>query len=78
MSVLDVSTGVKLWSDVIMLLQGRFDSLLTNDRLKAGTGVSQDSSCLAQKARGSHFRRVILEHAGNILPHERLRWRTKS
>lgn len=78
MSVLDVPTGVKPWFDMIMLLQGRSDSLLTNDRLKAGTGVSQGSSCLAQKAWGSHFTRVILEHAGNILPHERLRQKTKS
>lgn len=78
MSVLDVSTGVKPWFDVIVLLQGRSDSVLTNGRLEAGTGVSQGWSCLAQKAWGSHFRRVILERAGNILPHETLRRRTKS
>lgn len=46
MSILDVSTGVKLWFDVIVLLQGRSDGVLTNDRLKAGTGVS----CLDQKS----------------------------
>lgn len=36
-----MSTGVKLWFDVIMLLQARSDSVLNSDRLKAGTGVSQ-------------------------------------
>ena len=29
-----MSTGVKLWFDVIMLLQGISDSVLTNDWLK--------------------------------------------
>lgn len=78
MSVLDVSTGVKPWFDVIVLLQGRSDSGLTNDRMKPGSGVSQGWSWLAQKAWGSHFRRVILGCAGNVPPHERLRQRTKS
>lgn len=34
MSILDVSTGVKLWFDVTVLLQGSTDSVLTNDWLK--------------------------------------------
>lgn len=74
MSILDVSTGVKLWFDVIVLLQGRSDGVLTNDRLKEGIGVS----CLDQKSWGFHLRRGILECVGNVPPHERLRQRTKS
>lgn len=34
MSLLDVSTGVKLWFDVIVLLHGSSHNALTNDGLK--------------------------------------------
>lgn len=41
MRVLDVSRGVNPCFDVIVLLQGRSDNMLTNGRLEAGMGVSQ-------------------------------------